>query len=68
MEDNKVVYAQWIPQTTASFINGVRVWDRRWYVNMFCKINWFFHFRLRNNYKKHLNKKISESYYSTIEY
>ena len=66
MEDNGFIYAPWIPQTTATFINGVRVWDRRWYVNLFCEINWFFHFRLRKNHKKYLNKKISELYENKI--
>jgi hypothetical protein len=46
------VYAPWIPVTTKSFINGIQVWDRRWWKNLFCKINWFFHFRMRKRHNK----------------
>lgn len=52
------VYAPWIPITTKSFINGIQVWDRRWWVNIFCKINWFFHFGLRRRHSKWRKTKV----------
>ena len=45
-------YAPWVPVTTATSINNVRVWDHRWWMNILCKINWFFHFRLRRRHGK----------------
>ena len=62
------VYGPYIPQTTSASINGVRVWDSRWWMNILCKINWFFHFKLRKNHKKYTNRKIDTSYYSTMEF
>ena len=53
------IYTPWIPITTKTFVNGIQVWDCRWWKNIFCKINWFFHFRMR---KQRLMKK----YYGTI--
>ena len=59
------IYAPYIPQTVGSYINNVKVWDHRWWVNIFCKINWFFHFRMRKRYNN-FQKKIDEKYYGTI--
>ena len=57
------VYAPWIPVTTASYVNGVRVWDCRWWMNILCKINWFFHFKKRKAHKKYANVKVNEKIY-----
>ena len=54
------VYAPWIMKTTASSINNVKVWDHRWWVNVFCKINWFFHFRMRKRFNKYKSTKIGQ--------
>jgi len=52
------VYAPWIPIKTKSFINGIQVWDRRWWMNIFCKINWFFHFGFRRRHNKWRKAKV----------
>ena len=56
MEDNKeqsfVVYAPYIPITSETIINGIKVWDYRWWVNIWCKINWFLHFKQRKRWKE----------------
>lgn len=51
MEDNKVIYAYSIKNAT--YIDGVKIWDRRWWKNILCKINWFFHFRKRKMHRKY---------------
>ena len=60
------VYAPWIPVTTASYVNGVRVWDCRWWMNIICKLNWFFHFKMRKQFNKYKNIRIDEKYYGII--
>ena len=62
------VYAPWIMKTTASSINNVKVWDHRWWVNIFCKLNWLFHFRMRKQFNRYKNTKIDEKYYGTINW
>lgn len=66
-QTTNVVYAPYIPKTVGTYINNVKVWDCRWWVNIFCKINWFFHFRLRKQHKKYANKKINTAFYGTIK-
>ena len=61
------IYAPWITNTTGTFINNIQVWDCRWWVNIFCKINWFFHLRLRKQHKKYANKKINTTFYGIIK-
>ena len=60
--NDNFIRVPWVPVTTATYINGVRVWDARWWMNILCKINWFFHFKLRKNHKKYTNRKINASY------
>ena len=50
--ESKPIYVPWVPETVGTYVNGVKIWDKRWYMNIFCKINWFFHFKLRKNHKK----------------
>ena len=52
------VYVPWIPHTTKSFINGIQVWDSRWWINILCKINWFLHFRLRKRHRHYINSEV----------
>ena len=59
----RVIYAPYIPVTTGTTINGIKVWDRRWWVNIWCKINWFFHFKERKRWKELCNKKVDAKYY-----
>ena len=66
-EVNKVIYVSWIPETVGTYVNGVKIWDKRWYVNIFSKINWFFHFKLRKNYKKFSEQKVDTKYYCKIK-
>ena len=66
IEKEGYIYAPYIPVTDGLYINGVKVWDHRWWVNIFCKINWFFHFRMRKRFNKYKNTKIDEKYYGTI--
>lgn len=68
MENNRLIYAPWIPQTTATFINSVKVWDRRWWMNILCKINWFLHFKQRKAHKKYANTNVNAKSYGYIEY
>lgn len=63
---NKLIYVPYIPKNTGCYINGVKVSDYRWYVNIFCKINWFFHFKLRKEHKKWLKTKVPSKYYKPI--
>lgn len=66
-KQSKIVYAPWVPMTTASYINNVQVWDYRWWKNILCKINWFFHFRLRKQFRNYKRKKINSSFYGTFK-
>lgn len=61
-ENNKVVYAPYIGKTLGLIVNGVKVWDYRWYVNIFCRINWFFHFKLKKMFKKWSTIKVPVEY------
>lgn len=61
---NEIVYAPFIPITTATYINGDKVWDNRWYVNMWLKIKWFFSFKKRKHFNEIANKKIDTSKYA----
>lgn len=67
MEDNKeipkVIYAPYIPMTSGTIINGIKVWDHRWWVNIWCRINWFFHLKERRRWNKLKNQKVSAKYY-----
>lgn len=67
-EKDKVIYAKWVPMTKGTYVNGVKTWDHRWWANIFCKINWFFHFKLRKRHKELENRKINSSFYGTINY
>ena len=58
------VYAPWVPVTTATSINNVRVWDHRWWMNILCKINWFFHFRMRKAHRKYANTNVNTKFLS----
>lgn len=53
------IYVPWIPHTTKAFINGIQVWDCRWWKNILCKINWFLHFKQRKAHKKYANININ---------
>lgn len=53
------IYVPWIPHATKTFINGIQVWDRRWWKNLLCKINWFLHFKQRKAHKKYANININ---------
>lgn len=68
MEDNKVIYAPWVPVATASYINNVKVWDHRCWMNILCKINWFFHFKLRKSFKKTSNTPVNRNFYTIMNY
>jgi len=57
------VYVPWIPHTTKAFINGIQVWDFRWWKNTLCKINWFLHFKQRKTYKKYANNNVNAKFY-----
>jgi hypothetical protein len=65
-ENNKVVYAPYIGKTLGVIVNGVKVWDYRWYVNILCRINWFFHFKLKKRFKKLSTTKVPTEYYQPI--
>ena len=39
---NDVIYAPYVPKTTGVIINGIKVWDHRWYINILLKIKLFF--------------------------
>ena len=72
MEDNKkeqscVVYAPYITRTSATIINGIKVWDYRWWVNIWCKINWFLHFKQRKCWKEISKIRVDSKFYSNIE-
>ena len=71
MEDNKeqscVVYAPYIPKTSAVIINGIKVSDHRWWVNIWCKINWFLHFKQRKRWKEISKIRVDSKFYSNIE-
>lgn len=64
IEKEGYIYAPYIPVTDGVYINGVQVWDYRWWKNILCKINWFFHFKLRKQHKKYVNKMIDSSIYT----
>ena len=57
------IYAPFIPVTTATIINGVKVWDRRWWANILCKINLWIHPSYRRMIKKYQNLKVPTANY-----
>ena len=57
-----IVYAPYISKTVGTYINNVKVWDCRWWMNMICKVNWFFHFGLRKRYRKWSKIKVPDGY------
>ena len=60
------IYAPWIPKTTKTFINGIQVWDHRWWMNILCKINWFLHFKQRKAHKKYANTNVNTKFYHEV--
>ena len=66
-EQPGVIWAPYIPVTTGTIINGIKVWDHRWYVNIWCKINWFFHFKERKRWKELCNKQVDSTLYANVE-
>ena len=63
----KTILAPYIPINTGTIINGIRVSDYRWWVNIWCKINWFFHFKERKRWKKIANMKVDPNLYANSE-
>ena len=61
-----IVFAPWIAKTTATYINGVKVWDCRAFPNILCRLNWLFHFRLRRMVKRLNETKINQAYYGFV--
>ena len=47
----KYMFAPYLPITTGTIINGVRVSDNRWWGNILCKIKWLFRFKERKRLK-----------------
>lgn len=64
----EVVYMPYVLDCLGTYINGIKVWDKRWYINIFCKINWFFHFKERKRYKYWSTRQVNESYYAEVRY
>ena len=62
----EVVHTPYVLDCSGTYINGIRVWDKRWYVNIFCKINWFLHFKQRKVHKKYANTKVNAKFYHEI--
>ena len=58
IKDQGVVYCPYIPVTTATYINGVKVWDIRWWANWFCKLNLWLHPAKRKQIEEFSNKKV----------
>ena len=46
--DNEIVY---VTTTMAVYLDGVKVWDYRWYVNIICRLRWLFRFRMKKGIK-----------------
>ena len=65
--ENGVIYAPYITETYATYINGIKVWDKRWWVNIWCRINWFFHFKRRKNWNKTKDKQVSPKFYQQLD-
>lgn len=64
----QVIWVPWIPVTTGAAVNGVKYWDHRWWMNIICKINWFFHFKLRKRFKKLSNTPVNRNFYTIMNY
>lgn len=62
-EKVKAQYGKWVTMTKGTYVNGVKVWDYRWWVNIFCKINWFLHFKMRKEHKKYSNTNVNSKFY-----
>jgi hypothetical protein len=62
-QSSDITYTPFIPVTTATIINGVKVWDRRWWANILCKINLCLHPSKRRMIKKFQNMVVSTSHY-----
>jgi hypothetical protein len=65
-EQSFVVYTPYITKTSATIINGIKVWDYRWWVNIWCKINWFLHFKQRKRWKEMSKIKVDSKYFIQI--
>ena len=57
-EKTGIVYAQYIPVTTATYINGIKVWDIRWWANWLCKLNLWLHPAKRKWIDEFRDKKV----------
>lgn len=57
-EKVKAQYGKWVSTAKGTYVNGVKVWDKCWYVNIFCKINWFLHFRMHKRLHSYINSKV----------
>ena len=62
----KYMFAPYLPITTGTIINGVRVSDHRWWGNILCKIKWFFRFKERKRLKRLTNLKVNPKFYGII--
>ena len=65
-EQSFVVYTPYITKTSSTIINGIKVWDYRWWVNIWCKINWFLHFKQRKRWKEMSKIKVDSKYFIQI--
>ena len=61
-KESKCIYMPYTMITNSTLINGIKVWDRRWYINWWCKINWFFHFKERKRWKEISSKQVGCRY------
>lgn len=68
MAEEKIIYAPYVMQEKCpTIINGIKVYDPRWWVNIWCRINWFFHFKERKRWKEISQKKIDAKYYCEFQ-
>lgn len=63
-----IIYAPYVPVTTATYINGEMVWNKNRWINLGLKIKRFFRKpKYLKNIKKYSEKTINPKYYKEIK-
>lgn len=57
--NSQILYCPYIPVTTATYINGIKVWDKRWLPNLWCKIYLWLHPKKRKMIEEWGKRKVT---------
>lgn len=66
--NSNILYCPYIPVTTATYVNGIKIWDERWLPNLWCKIYLWLHPKKRKMIEEWGKHKVTIPFkYSNIQ-